>query len=309
VTVTEQLQHELRPTPRDAGLRRALVAAAAVAAIGVWVAWRLFVATRQGQQLEGAAFEGAELGRTHLWKLAEPVLDVISVSFIATVLGVSVVVALVRRRWLLAAQVVLLVGGANLTTQLLKYVVFDRPDFDVGYRAANTLPSGHATAAASCAVALLLVVPRRYRAATAVAGTLYAAGTGVSTLVGGWHRPGDVVAAALVVLAWTCLVGVLGPAGGSSGTEADRRREVTTISLLLAAAVAACGGALAAAQRTLLALDRVAAESNSTGLEARSDLLTAYGGGALAIIAVVCGVFGVVLVFLRIAPMRNQAPV
>lgn len=47
---------------------------------------------------------------------------------------------------------------------------------------------------------------------------------------------------------------------------------------------------------------------HSTGLEARADLLTAYAGGALAIVAVAGVVFGLVLLVLRVtepaAPRR-----
>ena len=161
-----------RPAPAETALRGARIGALAgalVAAVGVWAVWRVFVGTRRGQLLAQAAFEGAALGRTSLWKVAEPVLDVVSVPFIATVLGLSVIVALVRRRWLLAGQVALFMAGANLTTQVLKYGVLERPDLGVGDRLVNTLPSGHTTAAASCAVALVLVAPRRWRAVTAVA--------------------------------------------------------------------------------------------------------------------------------------------
>lgn len=285
-------------------MRGVVAVAGLLSAVGVWVVWRVFVGTYTGQLLDQAAYEGAALGRNRLWRLAEPVLDVISVPFIATVLVISVIVALVRRRWLLAGQVVLLMAGANLTTQLLKYAVFDRPEFEVGDRLANTLPSGHTTAAASCAIALLLVVPRRFRAATAAGAALYAAGTGVSTLVGAWHRPGDVVAAVLVVLAWTCVVRALGPAG-SAGTRADHRRETTATTLLLVGAGVAAAAAAVAIQNTLTALRAVPDQYHSTGLESRTDLLTAYAGGALGIVAAVCAVMGVVLLLLRVTEPRG----
>lgn len=296
-----------RSTAREVTARGLAVAGALASAAGVWLVWRFFVGTRTGQLLDQAAFEGAALGRNRLWQVAEPVLDVISVPFIATVLAVSVVVALVHRRWLLAAQVVLLMAGANLTGQLLKHAVLDRPDLDVGEQLSNTLPSGHTTAAASCAVALVLVTPRRFRTATAVGGALYAAGTGVSTLVGAWHRPGDVVAAVLVVLAWTCVVRALGPTG-PVGTPADRRRETTAISLLLAGGAVAGAAAGLAMQQTLAALDRVTDQLRSTGLETRTELLTAYVGGALGIVAASCLMFGAVLLVLRITEPSIRPP-
>ena len=279
-------------------MRTAVVVVGVLAALGVWATWRVFVGTYEGQLLDQAAFEGAEFGRNELWRVAEPVLDVISVPFIAGVLAIAVVVALVRRRWLLAAQVALLIAGANASGQLLKYGLLDRPDLEVGDRLANTLPSGHTIAATSCAVALVLVVPRRARAAVAVVGGVYAAGTGVSTLIGAWHRPGDVVAAVLLVLAWTCLVRALGPSG-SRGTREDHRRESTAASLLLAGAVVSGGVAAIALTRTLEALRQVEGQYHSTGLEAHEDLITAYAGGALGIVAVCAAVFGVVLVVLR----------
>lgn len=278
--------------------RAAVVVIAVASAFAVWVTWRIFVGSHEGQLLDQASLEGAELGRNQLWRVAEPVLDVISVPFIAAVLTFAVIVALIRRRWLLAAQVVLLIAGANGSGQLLKYNVIERPDLGVGDRLVNTLPSGHTIAATSCAVALVLVVPRRWRAAVAVVGALYAAGTGVSTLVGAWHRPGDVVAAVLLVLAWTCLVRALGPTG-SRGTRADHRRESTAASLLLGAALLAGGVAALALTRTLDALRLVEFRFRSTGLLERDDLATAYAGGALGIVAVCAAVFGVVLLALR----------
>lgn len=297
-----------RPAPAETALRGARIGALAgalVAAAGVWAVWRVFVGTRRGQLLDQAAFEGAALGRTSLWKVAEPVLDVVSVPFIVTVLGLSVIVALVRRRWLLAGQVALFMAGANLTTQVLKYGVLERPDLGVGDRLVNTLPSGHTTAAASCAVALVLVAPRRWRAVTAVVGAVYAAATGVSTLVGAWHRPGDVVAAVLVVLTWVCIVRALGPAG-SAGTPLQHRRETAAASLLIGGAVLAAAAAAVAITSTLEALDAVGGRYHSTGLTARADLATAYAGGALGIVAAVAGLVGLVLLLLRITEPRPR---
>ena len=72
-----------------------------------------------------------------------------------------------RRREVLAAAVV--VAGANLTTQLLKVTLEHarHKAFEHGIELPwpNSFPSGHTTAAASIAVALLLVVPARHRLA------------------------------------------------------------------------------------------------------------------------------------------------
>jgi membrane-associated phospholipid phosphatase len=309
VRVTPDPAAESAATPltsvRHEVASRTLVALiGALAGAAVWGTWRIFVGTYEGQLLDQAAFEGAEFGRNQLWRVAEPVLDVISVPFIAGVLAIAVVIALVRRRWLLAAQVALLIAGANASGQILKHAILERPDLDVADRLANTLPSGHTIAATSCAVALVLVAPRRWRAAVAAVGALYAAAIGVSTLIGAWHRPGDVVAGLLLVLAWTCVVRVLGPSG-SVGTRADHKRESTAASMLLGLGVVAGGVAALALVRTLEALRQVEDQYHSTGLEERSDLLTAYVGGALGIVAVCAVVFGLVLVTLRVTEPRR----
>jgi membrane-associated phospholipid phosphatase len=283
---------------RPARGRLAGVAVALVSAAGVVSLWFVFVTTRTGQLLDAVVLDGANYGRTRLWRLAEPVLDVISVPFIATVLVGAVVLAMIRRQWLLTLQVGLLMAGANLTTQLLKHAVLQRPDLGLGDRVVNTMPSGHTTAAASCAVALVLVVPRRMRALTAILGALYTAGTGIATLIGGWHRPSDVVAAGLVVLAWAGLVSALRPTGPPA-TVRQRKRETSTVSLMLGLGLVAAAVAGIALQRTALALREDPAVNLLNGLESRTDLLTAYGGGALGIAAAMLGVFGVLLVLLR----------
>ena len=284
--------------PRAVRGRLVGIAVALVSAVGIWGLWHVFVRSRTGQLLDAAVLDGARYGRTRLWRLAEPVLDVISVPFIAAVLLAAVVLALVRRQWLLTVQVALLMAGANLTTQLLKYAVLERPDLGLGDRVVNTMPSGHTTAAASCAVALVMVAPRRLRPLTAVLGAGYTAGTGVATLIGGWHRPSDVVAAMLVVLGWAGLVSALRPTGPPA-LVAHRRRETSTVSLLLALGLVAAGAAGVAVQRTIVALRANEPVDLLNGLESRADLLTAYGGGALGVAASSLIGFGVLLLLLR----------
>lgn len=278
--------------------RLASSAVALLSAVGVVALWQVFVRSRTGQLLDDAVLDGAHYGRTRLWRLAEPVLDVISVPFIAAVLLAAVVLALVRRQWLLTVQVALLMAGANLTTQLLKYAVLERADLGLGDRVVNTLPSGHTTAAASCAVALVLVVPRRMRPLTAALGAVYTAGTGIATLIAGWHRPSDVVAAMLVVLAWAGLISALRPTGPAA-IPSHRRRETSTVSLLLALGLVAGGAAGVTVHRTALALRENEPVNLLNGLESRADLLTAYGGGALGILAASLISFGILLLLLR----------
>ena len=120
-----------RPAPAGGERRIGVVVVALLIAVlsfvGVWLLWRVFVDTLAGQQVENAAFQGARYGQTQLWRVAERVLDVVSVGFIAAVLIAAILIAAVRRRWSLAAQVVVLMVGANLTTRVLKQAVFSGP--------------------------------------------------------------------------------------------------------------------------------------------------------------------------------------
>ncbi|WP_407344731.1 phosphatase PAP2 family protein [Pengzhenrongella phosphoraccumulans] len=288
------------------GLTTALVSAA-----GVWLTWRIFVASVPGQRVDQAVFEGARYGRNRLWQLAQPVLDVVSVPYIALVLIAAVLIAVVRRRWGLAIQVALLVAGANLTTQVLKNVVFDRPDLGATPVFSNALPSGHTTAAASVSAALVFVVPPRARPWAAVLGAVYTAATGVSTLIGGWHRPGDVVAAVLVVLAWSGLACALAAASPPRPTADLAATATGQIVLPTSARSGAArrrrgfagfglGGVLLVLVALVSALpaaySMVVSWTTAQPLDSRAELLVAYAGGAFGVVAVSSLAFAVLLV-------------
>jgi membrane-associated phospholipid phosphatase len=109
-----------------------------------------------------------------------------------------------RRREAIAATVV--VAGANLTTQLLKVTLEHarHKAFEHGVELPwpNSFPSGHTTAAASIAVALLLVVPARHRLGALLVGGSLTAAVGLSVVILAWHYPSDVLGGLLVVGAW-----------------------------------------------------------------------------------------------------------
>jgi membrane-associated phospholipid phosphatase len=270
---------------------------ATVAAVLVWSVWNYFVATPAGQLLDRTALLGADYGQGALWSLAEPVLDVISVTFIVLGLGTAMAIALLRRRWGLAVQVAFVVVGANVATQLLKKAVLDRPDVIDGWTGANTLPSGHTTVAASVAVALLLAVPRGARAVVAVLGATYTAATGISTLVGEWHRPSDVVAAVLVVTAWAALVMAFTPSSALDDLPPGRR--ASSPGSVVVAVLMFLGGAVAAAG-AFWCLREVSPATWAMGDLAET---TAYMGGVLGAVAVTAVAFAALLL-LRQATSR-----
>src|SRR5262249_49988326 len=137
--------------------------------------------------------------------LAHVLLSAFTVPLVLAVCLVPPTLALLRRSPWLAAGALVLVAGANITTQVLKSYVFERPDL-LALGAPNSLPSGHTTVAASVALALAIIAPPVLRVPTAVAGTVGSLLVGAATIVAGWHRLSDVAAALMVSAAWAGLV-------------------------------------------------------------------------------------------------------
>jgi membrane-associated phospholipid phosphatase len=138
------------------------------------------------------------LGVAHL---ADPVPLLIGTILLAAI-------ALLRQRPLMALLAPLIIGGANLTTQLLKPALADVrliEVYGVGTVYPGSWPSGHATAAMSLALGLVLVVGPGLRAAAAVLGAAYAITVGYALVALGYHLPSDVVGGYLVAATFTLL--------------------------------------------------------------------------------------------------------
>jgi membrane-associated phospholipid phosphatase len=158
--------------------------------------------------------------------------------------------ALVRGRPRVAATIVALVAATSISGQVLKALlahprfppIFDYP---IG---PDALPSGHATAAMSLALAGVLAAPRRARPFAALLGALLALGVGAAVVSLGWHFPSDVIAGYLLATAWALAL-------TAALYEADRRfpaRERWASSAIARASdkIATGGLALAAAGAT-----------------------------------------------------------
>ncbi|MDG4796847.1 phosphatase PAP2 family protein [Micromonospora sp. WMMD1082] len=200
----------VRVTPRG-GTAVWLVVLALVQTAAFIVVWRFALHVETGQWIDTVALTGNRIGRDHIEDPVDRILNAMSVVSLLAVTGLIGFIALIRGRIALAIAATLLIAGANVTTQLLKYGL-TRPDLGIDLERAyvgNSLPSGHTTVAASVAVALVLVLPPKARPVAAVIGAGYAATAGVATLSAGWHRPSDAVAAFLVVGIWAALAGLL----------------------------------------------------------------------------------------------------
>jgi membrane-associated phospholipid phosphatase len=270
------------------GLVLWLVVLASFELVALVVLWRVFVQSAHGQLLDTVALTGNSIGRTRIENFVDTVLKTISVLSMVIATAVIGFIALIRRRIAVAFGAMLLVFGANVTTQVLQQVI-DRPQLGIDPEraaAGNSLPSGHATIAASVAIALIFVLPARVRGVAAFVGAVSAAVVAVATLSAGWHRPSDAVAALLVVGAWACVAGlVIVAVQGEHGSVDYGPRNRFAVYMLVVAGV----GLLVGAGIALALTD----QSLSTPVEdlSRRRLFVAYAGGALGI----CGVASVVM--------------
>jgi membrane-associated phospholipid phosphatase len=288
-----------RPSARPAGLTVALAAA-----LGIWLVWWAMVTTWPGQRVEEQVFETADRFQDVINHLVEPVLLLGSPPWLVTGFLAVCGIGLLRRRLVATGLAAVVILGSNLATQVIKDGVFHRTGL-VGEwnRDINTLPSGHVTIVAAAWAALLLVVPRSRRPVTALAGAAVTCAMSLATVADRWHRPSDVVAAVLVVVAWTSLVCAFAPAGwagpddvGPSGSGDGAALPV--IGLL---------GAAAVPMAVLSVLAAAAAQDRFGATAPWDDGLTAYLGGLLAACAISTFGFAVLLWVCRTAAGRRRA--
>ncbi|KAA1424855.1 phosphatase PAP2 family protein [Mumia zhuanghuii] len=207
---------------RVPGRGRTISAALALLVLSVTALYLVvtyLLATRDGQRLDQSAMEAVYARRDALEQLLS-VLGYLSIGTMAAAMVVLAAMAVLRRRFAAAFGAVVLLVGANVTTQLLKRAILERPDYSYGWHV-NSLPSGHTTAAISLVLAALLVAPIALRWLVVMGGTGVVVLTGVSTVVAGWHRPADVLAALAVGLIWgagVVLVLALRRGGPPAGT-------------------------------------------------------------------------------------------
>lgn len=114
-------------------------------------------------------------------------------------------IGLARHRPLDALAALVVVAGANLTTQLMKaFLAHPRAQILLGGSGYHPVgfPSGHTTAAFSIGVAFAFVLPRELVPLTLALGLAYGAAVGCAVVVIAWHFPSDAAGALLVVATW-----------------------------------------------------------------------------------------------------------
>jgi membrane-associated phospholipid phosphatase len=239
--------------------RTALIGAGVSSALLALV-WLLAFHTGLGERADQSIFQGfAGLQRPRVNGLATFLVGLCDAGPFLLLSAGIIAVALASRRPRIALAIGVLLIGANVTTELLKPLLAVPESHPllgtISRHPAVSWPSGHATAAMSLALGLVLAVPARYRPAAAALGALFAVAVSYSFLTLGWHYPSDVLGGFLVAVIWTQLA-----VAGVAVTDARRagRSVATTLRPLplgraLAPAAAAVAGIVVLAGLVALA--------------------------------------------------------
>ncbi len=253
--------------------------------LGAIVLGRLAIATAWGQSADTLFMEALIRWADRVGGLPGVITSIVSAPAMVLVGALVFVVAVARRRPTLAGRAIVVVVGANATTQIVKALVH-RPDLGVTTALANSLPSGHTTVAMSVSLALVMVAPRWLRGPAAWAGWAWTSLMGISVMMSAWHRLADVVVAVLVCGAWAL---ALSPIEG-------RERHAPGVRRAMAIAVwTLCGIALALSLIALVGVDVAkVATPGSSGYGFSVFLESAPWRARLLAVAAGCWVIGVV---------------
>lgn len=198
-------RHPDSTTPALRSARRRWTLTLICATLFLIAVYWLAVRTATGQAVENAALYGADQVDPRAFLAARSLLDTITVTSLVAATVLVGVIGLLRRQANLAMAAMAVILGSQAVTQILKYVVLQRPDLlPTDEYMANTLPSGHTTAAMSVLFATLIVMPYRFRGVAMFFALTWAVGIGAYTVIAQWHRLSDTLAADAVALAVAC---------------------------------------------------------------------------------------------------------
>lgn len=168
------------------------------AAFGLW--W-LAVRTQLGQSYEEMVIEGFGENALPSWLslVLAPLRKSVVIVSISVLIGcIALVIAIVRKRWWLIGQCVVIVL-LSLSSEPLKKILPRELLVNIETLAKNSAPSGH-TLLVACACALLVCcVTRTFRAWTALIAAVFTCLVAYSLMAGKWHRPTDVIMSLLLV--------------------------------------------------------------------------------------------------------------
>ena len=182
---------------------RSLVVTAVAAACGLLMTYAVAVLTPMGQYLDSSAMVYvADALADSQW--AEQLLEFVSAASVAALTAGLTVLTAFARGPRPALAVALTSVGTVVAAEVLK-AVLARPALLLE-TTSNSLPSGHVAAVAGLAVAAVMAVSADLRTMAASLGLAAVTATGLATVALQWHRPSDVLAAALLAVTVGALV-------------------------------------------------------------------------------------------------------
>lgn len=154
------------------------------------LAYLFLVSTKFGQEIENAAFLGAQDASPRIVTDVDRALNAITVSSLAIAVVVIGIIGLIRKIWRLTIVAMSVVGFAVVSAEVLKRFLLVRPDLVDATEPLlhNSFPSGHTTIAMSILIAVFLVVPYRFRGVAIGIVMSWAVLIGPFTMIDRWHR-------------------------------------------------------------------------------------------------------------------------
>lgn len=206
-------------------MRRALLAYAAVCTALAVAVYVVAFDTFRGRSWDAYTLAAAVAQRDAptVQEASVRLINTIDIGSLVLLGGGILGVAIFLRNTRGALAAVIVIAGANATTQILKPLLGRLEPFGDRPELADSFPSGHATVAMSLALAAVLVAPPAWKLLVALGGAAYAAALGISLLVQAGHYPSDVAGAFLIVGAWAGAVAAA-LAGGFPPPTPDAKR-------------------------------------------------------------------------------------
>jgi membrane-associated phospholipid phosphatase len=186
--------------------RTVALATAGACAVGLLAVWVVAMHTGVGRARDDAMLHGfVGVARERVYsQITDYAIAVDPVPY-AVVGLLCIGVAVVRRRYVRAAAVAVVLVGTGVTTQALKHLVqTQRYTGWLGFNQIEglTWPSGHGTAAMTIALCAVMVAAPAWRAPVALLGCAFAVGLAYATLALTWHYPSDLFGGFLVAGLW-----------------------------------------------------------------------------------------------------------
>ena len=170
--------------------------------------WAVAFHTHFGAQADQSVFLGfAQLQRPRVNGVANVIAQICNPTPFLVLSAVAVGFAFARGRARLAIVAGVILLGANVTTEVLKPLLAQtHPHWMIPPYVPvhpGSWPSGHATAAMSLTLVLVLISPARWRPLVAAGGAVFVVAVCYSFLTLAWHYPSDVLGGYLVAVVWT----------------------------------------------------------------------------------------------------------